>query len=130
MCSCQRQQVPPVLLAVPVDDTQKMLIFFQTTVYCIQEIIYCNNFVISWRHSVQVRLRVIARLLSCVLLQDKHSHTCLSLPYAKFFFNPLHPNISMHILHTFLHTFLKMLTKRNCLTIKNFLSCQSFPLFS
>ena len=43
MCSCQRQQVPQVLLAVPVDDTQKMLIFFQTTVYCIQEIIYCNN---------------------------------------------------------------------------------------
>ena len=29
MCSCQRQQVPPVLLAVPVDDTQKMLIFFK-----------------------------------------------------------------------------------------------------
>ena len=52
MYSCQRQQVPPVLLAVPVDDTQKMLIFFQTTVYCIREIIYCNNCVISWRHSV------------------------------------------------------------------------------
>ena len=130
MCSCQRQQVPPVLLAVPVDDTQKMLIFFQTTVYCIQEIIYCNNFVISWRHSVQVRLRVIARLLSCVLSQDKHSHSASFYPMPSSFFNPLHPNISMHIFHTFLHTFLKMLTKRICLTIKNFLGCQSFPLFS
>ena len=85
MCSCQRQQVPPVLLAVPVDDTQKMLIFFQTTVYCIQEIIYCNNFVISWRHSVQVRLQVIARLLSCVLSQDKHSHSTSFYPMPSSF---------------------------------------------
>ena len=32
-------------------------------------------------------------------------------------FNPLHPNISMHILHTVLYTFL---TRRICLTIKSF----------
>ena len=32
--------------------------------------------------------------------------------------NPLHPNISMHILHTVLYTFLKVLTRRICLTIK------------
>ena len=43
MCSCRRQQLPPVLLAVPIDDMQKNVNFFQTTAYCIQEIIYCNN---------------------------------------------------------------------------------------
>ena len=36
--------------------------------------------------------------------------------------NPLHPNISMHILHTFLCTFTKVLTRRICLTIKSFFS--------
>ena len=29
MYSCQRQQVPPVLLAVPIDDMQKNVNFFQ-----------------------------------------------------------------------------------------------------
>ena len=33
-----------------------------------------------------------------------------------------HPNISMHILHTVLHTFTKVLTRRICLTIKSFFS--------
>ena len=32
---------------------------------------------------------------------------------------PLHPNISMYILHTVLLTFPEMLTKRNCLTMKS-----------
>ena len=31
--------------------------------------------------------------------------------------NPLHPNISMHILHTVLYTFRKVLTRRICLII-------------
>ena len=35
---------------------------------------------------------------------------------------PLHPNISMHILHTVLYTFPKVLTRRICLTIKSFFS--------
>ena len=35
---------------------------------------------------------------------------------------PLQPNISMHILHTVLYTFLKVLTRRICLTIKSFFS--------
>ena len=33
--------------------------------------------------------------------------------------NPLHPNISMHILHTVLHTFLKVLKRRICFTVKS-----------
>ena len=32
-----------------------------------------------------------------------------------FIFNPLHPNISMYILHTVLYTFPKVLTGRICL---------------
>ena len=43
---------------------------------------------------------------------------------------PLHPNISIHILHTVLYTFPKVLTRRICLTIKSFFSWWSFPLFS
>ena len=44
------------------------------------------------------------------------------------FVNSSHSWISMHILHTFLHIFLMVLTWRICLTIKSF-SCRSFPLF-
>ncbi|CAH3039580.1 unnamed protein product, partial [Pocillopora meandrina] len=35
--------------------------------------------------------------------------------------NPLHPNISIHILHTVLCTFTNVLTRRICLVIKRFL---------
>ena len=35
-------------------------------------------------------------------------------------FNPFHLNISMHILHTVLYTFPKVLTRRICLTVKSF----------
>ena len=38
------------------------------------------------------------------------------------FRNPLHSNIIMHILHTFLYTCLKVLTRRTCLTIKSLFS--------
>ena len=37
--------------------------------------------------------------------------------------NPLHPNISMHILHTVLYTFPMVLTRRISLTIQSFCSC-------
>ena len=33
------------------------------------------------------------------------------------FFNPWHTNIIMHILHTVLHSFPKVVTRRICLTI-------------
>ena len=42
----------------------------------------------------------------------------------------LHPNISMHILNTFLFTFLIRLTRRICVTIWNIFSWWSFPLLS
>ena len=38
-------------------------------------------------------------------------------------FNPLHPIISLHILHTAPYTFTSVLKKRICLPIKSFLLC-------
>lgn len=43
--------------------------------------------------------------------------------------NPLHPNI-IHTLHTVLYIFFKVLIGRICKTIKSFVNCWSFPLFS
>ena len=43
---------------------------------------------------------------------------------------PLHPNISIHILHTVLCTFPKVLTRRISLTINSIFCCGLFPLFS
>ena len=45
-------------------------------------------------------------------------------------FNPLHPKIIMHILHTVLYTFPKEKTRRLCLLIKSFISWWSFSSFS
>ena len=58
-----------------------------------------------------------------------------SVPLIKFLhvlwtLNPLHPNISMHILHTVLFSFPSVLTGRICLIIKRFFSRLSSPLFS
>ena len=46
-----------------------------------------------------------------------------------FILNPLHPNISMYILHTVLYIFPNVLTRRICLAIKSFFSWWSFCLF-
>ena len=43
--------------------------------------------------------------------------------------NPLHCNITVHILLPVLFTFLKVLIRRICSTIKSFFSSWSFPLF-
>ena len=42
----------------------------------------------------------------------------------------LHPEISIHILHTVLSAFWKVLTRRICLTVKSFFCCWPFSLFS
>ena len=44
--------------------------------------------------------------------------------------NSLHPNIRVHILHTFLYTFLNVLTRRIWSEIKSYFSWLPFPLFS
>ena len=60
-----------------------------------------------------------------VMVRHEGLFSCLH----NFFFNPLHHNISMHILHTVLYTFSTVLARRICLTIKRFFSWLSFPLF-
>ena len=49
--------------------------------------------------------------------------------YLRGTMNPLHHNISMHILQTFLCTFALMLIRRTSLTIESFLSWWWFLLF-
>ena len=46
----------------------------------------------------------------------------LSLRVYSNSFNPIHPDISMHILHTVLYTCPYVLARRSCLTIKRFFS--------
>ena len=65
--------------------------------------------------------------LSCSFLTEWHSNLlCLATNLFFYFttwwvFDPLHPNISMHILHTVLYTFPKLLERRICFkTIKSF----------
>ena len=49
-----------------------------------------------------------------------------SVPYLMHtVINPIHPNISMHILHTVLYTFPWVMRRRICLTIKSFLLLDS-----
>ena len=48
----------------------------------------------------------------------------------KMLLNPLHPNISMHILYTVFYTNLMVLTWKICLSINKIFSWWSFPLFS
>ena len=70
--------------------------------------------------------------IKCKFVGKLESYSALSVPgwWCSNLINPLHPNISMQTLHTMLYTFLRVLTRRICLTITSFLSCWSFHLFS
>ena len=57
-------------------------------------------------------------------VQYNNDYSMIACHY--WYSNPLHPNISMHILHTVLYTFLKVLTRRICLTIENSLNGDHF----
>ena len=52
----------------------------------------------------------------------QHNFSCFTENLSYYGLNPLHPNISVHILHTVLFTFPKVLTRRICSTSKNFFS--------
>ena len=61
-----------------------------------------------------------------LLVQDYHSRSAvkeLNGKYMTVFLKPFIPlNISVHILHTAIYTFTKVLTRRICLTIESFVS--------
>ena len=67
-------------------------------------------------------------LVGVTALYDRCSNAVT--PFSDSNLHPLHPTISMHILHTALQTFPKALTRRICLLIKSFFRWWSFPLFS
>ena len=50
----------------------------------------------------------------------------LQHPLLQESFYPLHPNISKVILHTVPQTFLKLLSRRICVTINSFFSADNF----
>ena len=71
---------------------------------------------------------------ACVVQTDppvinEDRRTCDSFLSNSLLSNLLYTNISIHILHTVLYTFPKVLTRRICLIILTFLSWWSFPLF-
>ena len=62
-------------------------------------------------------------LKSILPLEISHFEHPLPSPLPKkncSYINPPHPNINIHIFHTVLYTFTKVLTRRICLTIKSF----------
>ena len=65
-----------------------------------------------------------------LLVQDYHSRSAvkeLNGKYITVFLKPFMPlNISVHILHTALYTFTKVLTRRICLTIRALLAVDHF----
>ena len=63
-------------------------------------------------------------LVGVTALYDRCSNAVT--PFSDSNLNPLHPTISMHILHTALQTFPKVLTRRICLLIKSFFRWWSF----
>ena len=61
---------------------------------------------------------------------DKLPHPPVSVKSHPPFFNPLRPNISIHLLHTVLYTFPMALTGRIKKKLRRISRLRSFPQFS
>ena len=75
---------------------------------------------IKWNVNGAKSIKVIFLVFYLVIqktVQTVEQRLNSSLLYQWRWVNPLHPNISMHILHTVCSTFPKVLTRRNCWTI-------------
>ena len=62
-------------------------------------------------------------------LQEKVTHISgdfLKMDLGQWMIYPLHPNISMHILHSVLYTYHEVLMRRICIAIKSFFCWWSF----
>ena len=76
---------------------------------------------IKWNVNEAKSIEVIFLVFYLVIqktVQTVEQRLNSSLLYQWRWVNPLHPNISMHILHTVCSTFPKVLTRRNCWTIR------------
>ena len=63
-------------------------------------------------------MKVKFKKVFCLVTLRADSSVAARVPTERL--NPLRPNISIYILHTFPYTFLKGLIRRNCLTINGF----------
>ena len=61
--------------------------------------------------------------LFCQVLSYPELVVCSVVALNQIDLNPLHPKISMHILHTVFYTFPKVLTRRFCLVIQSSCTC-------
>ena len=101
--------------------TGSSLVSLLLTIFCLQEnpfnvitleTIFRSTAKSSSRNSIGHIMTTECIILKCLII------------------NPLHPNISLHILLTVLYTFPKVLIRRICLIIKSFPSWWSFLVFS
>ena len=95
---------------------------------------YTNQFILEpsylltcWkmRHIGQAAMNVLRkRNVFQVTTEDTQTNALKKFKkeQAAFRLNLLHPNISMHILHTVLYTFPEVLSRRICLTVRSFFS--------
>ena len=77
------------------------------------------------RHIGQAAMNVLRkRNVFQVTNEDTQTNALKKLKkeQAAFRLNLLHPNTSMHILHTVLYTFPEVLSRRICLTVRSFFS--------
>ena len=88
----------------------------------LSQFLFSNGWILTW---LGTRLTIMApRLFTWVPERSGHQTSYCTTGESM---NPFHTNISVHILYTSLHTVLKALTRRNCLTIKSVLSWWSLP---
>ena len=73
---------------------------------------------------------LLSQLTFIRMVQELSFFLSNTIYYFRSTINPLHPDISMHTLHTVLNTFPYVLARRICLTFKRFFSLLLLPLFS
>ena len=88
---------------------------------------FCTRQPPGWKSRRPQNDFYLAFVLNAILYSSSNLHI---YNWLHDVFNPLHPNIRMHILQTVLYIFPYVLARRICLTIKRFFSWLSFPLFS
>ena len=88
--------------------------------------LFCRSFL-----QMQLYMKSWSHFMWTLSLRSVFTRSKVPCPtFTSLFFSPLHPNISIHILHNVSYVFPKELSRRICFTIKSFLSYWSYPLFS
>ena len=96
----------------------------------LKDLLINNNYHMKWYLILEIKNKLKCNCTNAHKKWTKKEYLNPQSNYDYLYLNSLHPNISMHFLHTVLYTFPNALARRICLTIKNFFSCLSLPLFS